>query len=99
MVQRSRMMKFKAYLLRLFLLGEIVIFGVVYFWGVDGVNRYNKICEENRKIEQDIIVLKKEVQDLEAQLSAWQTDPFYKEKVAREQLQMARAGEELFYIQ
>jgi cell division protein FtsB len=92
-------MKFKAYLLRLFLLGEIVIFGVVYFWGVDGVNRYNKICEENRKIEQDIIVLKKEVQDLEAQLSAWQTDPFYKEKVAREQLQMARAGEELFYIQ
>jgi cell division protein FtsB len=92
-------MKFKAYLLRLFLLGEIVIFGVVYFWGVDGVNRYNKICEENRNIEQDIIVLKKEVQDLEAQLSAWQTDPFYKEKVAREQLQMARAGEELFYIQ
>jgi cell division protein FtsB len=92
-------MKFKAYLLRLFLLGEIVIFGAVYFWGEDGVNRYNKICEENRKIEQDIIVLKKEVQDLEAQLSAWQTDPFYKEKVAREQLQMARAGEELFYIQ
>jgi len=92
-------MKFKAYLSRLFLLGEIIIFGGVYFWGVDGVNRYNKICEENIKIEHDILALKKEVQDLEAQLTAWQTDPFYKEKIAREQLQMARAGEELFYIQ
>jgi len=29
---------------------------------------------------------------------AWQTDDFFKEKVAREQLQMARKGDELFYI-
>jgi cell division protein FtsB len=51
------------------------------------------------RVEQDILVLKKEVQDLQEELVAWQTDPFYKEKVAREQLQMARPGEELFYIQ
>ncbi len=92
-------MKFKAYLSRLFLLVELIVFGAVYLWGLDGVNRYHKICEENVRVEQDILVLKKEVQDLQEELVAWQTDPFYKEKVAREQLQMARPGEELFYIQ
>jgi hypothetical protein len=42
--------------------------------------------------------MKDEIEQLEQEIYAWQTDDFYKEKVAREQLQMARKGDELFYI-
>ena len=39
--------------------------------------------------------LKNEIAQLEKEMYAWQTDDFYKEKIAREQLQMARKGDEL----
>jgi cell division protein FtsB len=91
-------MKMQAFLARIFLLAEIVVFGYVYVWGVDGLCTYHEICAENASLEREIIGLKDELRSLEEQLDAWQSDPFYKEKVAREQLQMACVGEELFYI-
>ena len=50
------------------------------------------------KTEQEITLLQKEMVSLECDIASWETDDFYKEKVAREQLQMARKGDILFYI-
>jgi cell division protein FtsB len=35
---------------------------------------------------------------LQEKIERWSTDPFYKEKIAREQLHLARAHDEIFYI-
>ena len=42
--------------------------------------------------------LQQEVKTIQEDIDLWKTDDFYKEKIAREQLQMARKGDKLFYI-
>lgn len=88
----------KSYISRIFLLGEIVVFYLMYFWGVDGLPKLYKIQEENRQLEQEIVLLNKEISELNNETLIWNRDPFYKEKVAREQLQMARESDEIFFI-
>jgi cell division protein FtsB len=38
------------------------------------------------------------VRTLQKKIARWSADPFYKEKIAREQLHLARANDEIFYI-
>jgi cell division protein FtsB len=89
----------KSWISRIFLLSELLIFGSIYFWGVDGRPKVYKLCVENSILEKEIKVLNKEIEEIENEKLAWNTDPFYKEKVAREQLQMARKDDEIFFIQ
>ena len=54
--------------------------------------------KERVALEMQLKQLQKEIDALEEEIYVWQTDDFYKEKIAREQLQMARKGDKLFYI-
>jgi cell division protein FtsB len=89
----------KSWISRVFLLSEVLIFCSVYFFGVDGRPKVYKLCAENSKLEQEIAVLNKDICAIENEKLIWNADPFYKEKVAREQLQMARKDDEIFFIQ
>jgi cell division protein FtsB len=89
----------KSLISRIFLLGELVIFFSIYFFGTDGLPKLYELCDENSKLSEEIAALNKEVSCLESELLAWNTDAFYKEKVAREELQMACEGDEIFFIQ
>jgi cell division protein FtsB len=88
----------KKMLMKMLLLCEMAAFGHIYFFGSNGIaslQTQKKVVED---LKGDILVLDNEIVQLEKEIYAWQTDDFYKEKVAREQLQMARKGDELFYI-
>lgn len=90
------MKEIKKKFLRIFLLVEIIIFASVYFFGKNGYQLIKEINKKNLKIESEILKLKKEINDLELQINQWNKDPYYKEKIAREKLQMAKQSEELY---
>jgi len=92
------MVHIKKVLVKFILISEVVGFSYLYFYGNNGITMLRKKRVAVAQLEKNIDQLKAEVISLEKEIYAWQTDDFYKEKVAREQLQMARKGDELFYI-
>ena len=92
------MAKSKSYISRIFLLGEMFVFFGIYFFGVDGLQKLCTLRDENMKLEAEVATLNNEIATLNQEIVAWNTDSFYKEKVAREQLQMACANDEIFFI-
>jgi len=84
--------------LRIFFVVEIVVFIFVYVFGPQGMQALRHVQQENAVIEKNIHALRTEIQELEDTIIAWQTYPFYKEKIAREQLQMARKSDQVYYL-
>ena len=88
----------KRTLLRLFFGLEVCVFVGVYLFGPSGLQTIVRLKRENRQLDQEIEQLQVRVAVAEQKLAVWQSDDFYKEKIAREQLQMARKGDEIFYL-
>ncbi len=84
---------------RLFLLGQIVVFAVYYVFGHQGLLDVKCLECENHALERDIVYLRREIALLEEEIFQWNSDAFFKEKVAREQLQMARANDHVIYFE
>jgi cell division protein FtsB len=91
-------MHIKKIFVRLLLCVEMCVFGYMYLYGNNGLH----ILQQQKKtllvLESEVAQLQKETSLLENDIHVWQTNDFYKEKIAREQLQMARKGDKLFYI-
>lgn len=92
------MKKIKKIILRTLLGIEFFIFGWMYVYGPHGIRELRHMRHENTVLEQEVAVLHGDVQALENKIVAWNVHPFYKEQVAREQLQMARKDEIIYYI-
>lgn len=92
------MIRIKKMLMKVLLVCEMAVFGHIYFFGSNGITSLQAQKKVVEDLKSDIMILNGEIAQLEKEIFAWQTDDFYKEKVAREQLQMARKGDELFYI-
>jgi cell division protein FtsB len=88
----------KRYWSRLFLGVEIVVFGLFYWFGADGFRNLHKFNHEKSMLEQEVRVLSGEIDQLNNEVIAFEQDIFYREKLAREQLQMARKNEEIFLV-
>ena len=84
--------------LRMFLAAEVVIFTLLYLIGPAGVYSSNILRRENDELLKEIYTIESEVNHLYTQIELVKTEPFYKEKIAREQLQMAKDGELIVYI-
>jgi len=84
--------------LRIFFAIEIIVFAWVYVFGPQGMQVLRDVQKENVTLEATITTLRSEMHQLEDQVVAWKTYPFYKEKIAREQLQMARKGDQVYYL-
>lgn len=80
------------------LLAELVAIVIFYTSGNNGIVATMLLTKETQKIKNEIQLLEQEIVQLQDRLTAWHTCPFYKEKVAREQLQMARHDDEVYYI-
>ena len=91
-------MHIKKIFVRFLLCVEMCVFGYMYLYGKNGLH----ILQQQKKtllvLEGEVAQLQKETLLLENDIHVWQTNDFYKEKIAREQLQMARKGDKLFYI-
>jgi cell division protein FtsB len=92
------MREIKKLALRIFFSLEILTFTVFYLFGGNGRQAISALLEQNQDIVHDIKLLTQEVESLQSELNRWNTDMFYKEKIAREHLQMAYPGEELYVI-
>lgn len=88
----------KKKLLRIVFAAEVILFFGYYFCGSQGLQHMWRLQAENNEFEQNLAQLITEITALEQQIHAWNTQPFYKEKMAREQLQMACAGEQIYYL-
>jgi len=92
------MKEMKRTMLRLFFTLEVIIFTGVYFFGAHGMSHVWRLKKEINGIQQDIATLENEVQTMHNKIARWKSHPYEQEKLAREQLQMARPGEKIYYI-
>jgi len=88
----------KRIFLRVFFVLELIVFGFVYACGPHGFYALQELEQQNNQLQTDAAMLKQEVQMLERKIAQWHAHPFYKEKIAREQLQMARKGDKIYYV-
>ncbi|KKP35625.1 MAG: hypothetical protein UR26_C0003G0098 [candidate division TM6 bacterium GW2011_GWF2_32_72] len=86
----------KPMILRFFLVIELIVFFSTYFWGHSGIQTLKFLRGQGDLVQIEVDHLRKEVDDLKLEIQAWQTDDFNKEKIAREQLQMARPGDRVY---
>ena len=88
----------KRSMLRLFFAVEVMIFGWFYYHGARGVQVVQHLKQENNFIVAQIEQIQNEIQLVEGQLAAWKEDSFFREKIAREELHMAHAGDQIYYF-
>lgn len=87
----------KRIFLRMFFVGELFVFGWLYMYGTHGIAALEQLEKENREVGEKIHHVQQEIDALHTTIIAWQNEPFYKEKMAREDLQMA-ANDEIVFI-
>jgi len=92
------MLMVKQRLLQLVLVAEGCLFIYVYLYGGNGFYALQELCNENKQLEQKIEQITEEIVQLEDEITEWGMNDFYKEKVAREQLQMSHKDDEIYYI-
>jgi len=80
----------------MFFINEILFFSFFYYYGAQGMHAVFVLQKENMGVEQQVLEIKKEIAQLHDEITVWETDSFYKEKLAREQLNMAKSGEEIY---
>jgi cell division protein FtsB len=88
----------KRYIIRIVLGIEIIVFLSIYLFGPQGIWTFQKLAEENKVVEHAIQGVKAEIAGLDKQITACKSDAFYKERIAREQLQMARKDDVIYYL-
>jgi Septum formation initiator. len=88
----------KKNILHMFLCAEIIVFGWFYYAGNQGLRSVYALGCENEKVTVEIGNVKQEIATLETTIKAWQTDSFYKEKLAREDLHLANPQEEIYLV-
>jgi len=91
-------MNIKKIAIRFLLCIEMFVFGYLYVCGKNGLHKLQEQKNEIVALQVRMTQLQQDIDILTADIHVWQTDDFYKEKIAREQLQMARKGDKLFYI-
>ena len=88
----------KRHLLRLFFLLEIIIFIGIYLFSAQGLQVLWGMKKDNLQVKVNIASLQNEIVELEEEVQEWQSNSFYKEKIAREELQMAKTGDEVYFL-
>lgn len=83
--------------LRVFFVLEACILITLYLFGAQGIQAMVHLRTVNERLDGEIVFLRQEICCLEQELRSF-ADPFKQEKIARERLHMARAGDIVFYI-
>ncbi len=92
------MIVYKRLFLRIFFLGECLVFLWFYLYGKQGVTTLLKTNHDHTMIVQDCLFLTKEIESLTQHIELFKTNSFYLEKKVRETLSMARPDEKIFFI-
>lgn len=82
---------------RIFFATEVFIFCGVYLFGRQSISVLVGLQRDNKQLQELLSDHTKELATIEHHIQE-QSHPFYKEKIARGQLQMARKEEQVYYI-
>lgn len=85
-------------IIKFFFAAEIVICAALYFVGPRGKQQMAQYKQEIDALNIAKHNLEVEIGQLENELVTWENNLFFKEKIAREQLQMARKDETVYYL-
>lgn len=77
---------------------EIGVFVWTYLFGLQGVQTVFMMRHENAKLAVAIQSIKHEIVQIQRSIDRLQTNSFYTEKYAREQLQMARPDDTVYFL-
>lgn len=77
---------------------EVLVFAGFYIRGPQGLQTLQTMYAEQESMLAGVEQLNQEVAGLKQSIDSWHKNPFHKEKIAREQLQMARVEDEVFYL-
>lgn len=92
------MKELKKTILYAFFCIEMAMFLFFYAFGTHGIYVLQQVSHENDILRREIEHMQDEIQRLEDDCGAWKHSAFYKEKIARERLQMARTDDIIYYI-
>ena len=87
-----------AKLIKGFLLLTAIV-SIIYFLFLPNYTKIKKLQERNKELESNIIVLAEDIEILKDDLENFKNDPFYLEKIAREQLGIARDNEVIVSVE
>jgi cell division protein FtsB len=88
----------KQHVARIFLCGEIIVFAGFYIFGTNGIMALMHMKKDIAVLDRQVIQLKGDVSHLQSTIALQKKHPFFQEKIAREQLQMARVDDEVYLI-
>lgn len=77
---------------------EALFFGYNYLFGYQGLYQLKELKKEAQQLACEINTLKNEIASLEKQLNDWNQNQFYKERIAREKLQLAKEDEKIYFL-
>lgn len=86
----------KKTLLRIFFAFETIVFSFVYLFGAQGITAMRQLQREHEKLQLTLHSLETEVAQRTLRLASLKQDTFPLEKIARENLHMARKNEIIF---
>jgi cell division protein FtsB len=99
MKRRGCMKVTKRHGTRIFLVAEVIIFGSFYFLSSNGLRALFHLKTDIYQLTQEVDTLKTEIAHLNTMVDLQKKHPFFQEKIAREQLQMAQANDEIYLIE
>ena len=83
---------------RFFWIIEVLFLSYYYLYGAHGLFHIALINKKAERIAQKASQIDKEIEQLRSYIAEWKSEPFFKEKIAREQLHMARPEEHIYYV-
>lgn len=75
-----------------------MVFVSTYVGSSGGLSTVYAMKKENEDLKKKLVYLEQDINKIENEYNKWICEPFYKEKWAREQLQMARADDEVYFL-
>lgn len=91
-------MIFKKIVGRMLFCSWVVLFALYYFFDARGVLYGWRVMAENDELKQQLQALRSESERVRSEIEQWQREPFFHEAMAREQLQLAHADDQIYYF-
>ena len=89
----------KRSLFRFFFGIESLLFIWTYLFGMQGIHVIITTQRENERTSKEISSIRQDIIELEHTITQWKNNQFFKEKYAREHLQMARAKDLVYFVE
>jgi cell division protein FtsB len=89
---------FKKKSIRVVIVAELLVWFAFYYYADQGIRQIQHMQTTNAQIQVELSAFEKEIAAYEYELAQWNKFTFYKEKIARESLQMARPHDMVFYL-